>query len=101
MKSLTADILGEAALSSERLDLWGASPSDECTGNAWWGCERVGSGSNYLPPAYSARLRTVNSFTCKYCRVEVEAKLRVYKIEMSTLRYRLSQLLFFLSRFVL
>ena len=79
MKSLTADILGEAALSSERLDLWGASPSDQCTGNAWWGCERVGSGSNYLPPAHSARLRTVNSFTCKFCRVEVEAKLRVSK----------------------
>ena len=77
--SLTADILGEAALSRDRLDLWGASPSDQCTGNAWWGCERVGSGSNYLPPAHSARLRTVNSFTCKFCRVEVEAKLRVFR----------------------
>ena len=73
--SLTADILGEEALSRDRLDLWGAQPSDECTGNAWWGCERVGSGDNYLPPAYSARLRTAKSFTCRYCRVEVEAKL--------------------------
>ena len=28
-----------------------------------------------IKKAHSARLRTVNSFTCRYCRVEVEAKL--------------------------
>ena len=59
----------------ENSDLWGAAPSDLCTGNAWWGCDRVGSGTNYINPINSARLRTVNSFNIKYARLEIEAQL--------------------------
>lgn len=73
--TLTSDNYGEAFLTSGTLDIWGASPADQCTGNAYYGCSRSGNPSNLINPIQSARLRTVNSFTCKYCRVEVEAKL--------------------------
>merc|ERR1712136_444635 len=73
--TLTSDNYGEAFLTSGTLDLWGASPADQCTGNGFYGCSRSGNPSNLINPIQSARLRTVNSFSCKYCRVEVEAKL--------------------------
>jgi len=73
--TLTSDNYGEAFLSSGTLDLWGASPADQCTGNGFYGCSRGGSPTNLINPIQSARLRTVNSFSCKYCRVEIEAKL--------------------------
>lgn len=47
-----------------------------CTGNAFYGCERTAlAGGNYLNPIQSARIRTVNSFSFKYGRVEVVARL--------------------------
>ncbi|XP_033115117.1 beta-1,3-glucan-binding protein-like [Anneissia japonica] len=73
--TLTSDKYGESFLSSGVLSLWGASPADICTGNKFWGCERTGSSSNYLNPIQSARLRTVKSFSFKYGRVEVSAKM--------------------------
>lgn len=39
------------------MDLWGGSPADLCTSNAFYGCERQsGAGGNYLNPV-QARLR--------------------------------------------
>ncbi|XP_041475277.1 beta-1,3-glucan-binding protein-like isoform X3 [Lytechinus variegatus] len=73
--TLTEDLLGEGSVTSSRLDLWGASPANLCTGNAWWGCDRTGTADNILNPIQSARLRTVDSFSFKYGRLEVEAKL--------------------------
>ncbi|CAK8694096.1 unnamed protein product [Clavelina lepadiformis] len=73
--TLTADHYGESFLSSGTIDLWGGSPADFCTANAWWGCMRTGSASNYLNPVESARIRTVNSFAFKYGRVEIQAKM--------------------------
>jgi len=75
MPTTLADMKGESFLWSGHQDLWGAAPSDLCTGNAWWGCDRVGSGTNYINPINSARLRTVNSFNIKYARLEIEAQL--------------------------
>nr|XP_006815539.1 PREDICTED: beta-1,3-glucan-binding protein-like [Saccoglossus kowalevskii] len=57
--TLTADLYGESYLYNGRLDLWGASPADICTGNAWYGCERIGTTNDILNPIQSARLRTV------------------------------------------
>jgi len=58
------------------LSLWGASPADMCTGNAFYGCERnAGASGNVINPIQSARLRTVNGFSFKYGRVEIRAKL--------------------------
>ena len=59
-----------------RLDAWGASPADLCTGNAFYGCVRTsGAGGNILNPIKSARIRTAESFSFTYGKVEVRAKL--------------------------
>jgi hypothetical protein len=46
-----------------------------CTNPQDWGCERTGSATNLLNPINSARIRTVESFSFTYGRVEVRAKL--------------------------
>ncbi|CAG0924448.1 unnamed protein product, partial [Notodromas monacha] len=46
-----------------------------CTNAQFYGCMRIGSGDNYLNPTTSARLRTVNSFSFKYGKVEIRAKM--------------------------
>jgi len=58
------------------INIWGGSPSDTCTSNAFYGCERNAAASgNVINPVRSARLRTVNSFSFQYGRVEISAKL--------------------------
>ena len=42
---------------------------------SFYGCERVGDGSNIINPVSSARLRTAHSFAFTYGKVEVRAKL--------------------------
>jgi len=76
--TLTADRMGKQQVSGEipsTLDLWGGTPADVCTSNAFYGCSRGSGGGNVLNPIASARLRTVNSFSFKYGRLEIEAKL--------------------------
>ena len=75
--TLTADFIGESNLySGYTMDMWGASPADQCTGNAFYGCSRTaGGGGNILNPIQSARLRTAESFSFKYGRVEVSARV--------------------------
>jgi beta-glucanase (GH16 family) len=76
--TLTADTLGDQSLlwSGYTLELWGGTPADLCTSNAFYGCERAaGGGGNIIPPIQSARIRTVNSFSFKYGKLEVRAKL--------------------------
>jgi len=74
---LTAEAIGEDQLhNGYTLDLWGSSPANLCTGNAFYGCTRTaGAGGNILNPIMSARIRTVNSLNLKYGKVEVRAKL--------------------------
>lgn len=57
------------------MDIWGNDPASQCTGQAWYGCTRTSGAPNYLNPVQSARIRTAESFTFKYGRVEVRAKL--------------------------
>jgi len=74
--TLTADNIGQQNLNSGTLDVWGSTPANLCTGNAFYGCSRVGGGGgNIINPIQSARIRTVNSFTFTYGQVEVRAKL--------------------------
>ncbi len=77
--TLLSDIIGEDAVRAyHRLEIWGASPADLCTGNAFYGCERQSGpngGGNYLNPIVSARIRTAESFSFTYGKVEVRAKL--------------------------
>ena len=77
--TLLADDLpnGDADIrSGYTLNIWGGSPADLCTGNAFYGCNRMsGAGDNYLNPVKSARIRTAESFSFTYGKVEVRAKL--------------------------
>ena len=72
-----ADDIGDANVKSGyMMDLWGSVPGDYCTSNKFYGCTRTsGVGGNYLNPIKSAKLRTVQSFSFKYGRVEIRAKL--------------------------
>lgn len=78
--TLTAETLGEENVLGEkpfRYDMWGMWPSDACTSNAFYGCERMADAGAQLVinPVQSARLRTTGTFTFQYGRLEVEAKL--------------------------
>ncbi|CAG4937642.1 unnamed protein product [Colias eurytheme] len=73
--SLTSDQFGEHFLTSGLLNVEGGAPADRCTNPQWYGCERQGTPTNILNPIKSARLRTVNSFSFRYGRVEVRAKM--------------------------
>ncbi|KAI9496870.1 concanavalin A-like lectin/glucanase domain-containing protein [Zychaea mexicana] len=74
--TLTSDTIGEQYMrDGGRINLWSGEPSVSCTG-----CERVSgsaSGGNYLNPVQSARLRTIDSASIKYGKVEVRARLPV------------------------
>jgi hypothetical protein len=76
--TLTADRLGKSAVDGSiptTLELWGSCPADECTSAAFYGCSRASGGGNVLNPVQSARVRTAGTFSFKYGRLEVEAKL--------------------------
>ena len=74
--TFTQDAIGEQALRSGDVNIWGGSPADVCTSNAFYGCERNAAGSgNVINPIRSARLRSVQGFSFKYGRVEIKAKL--------------------------
>lgn len=61
--TLTEDTIGLDTLQHGSLDLWGGTPADYCTSNAFYGCSRSAAGSgNVLNPIQSARLRTAESF---------------------------------------
>ncbi|CAO1306523.1 unnamed protein product [Diamesa hyperborea] len=71
--SLTADEFTENFLRSGVMNLHGGAPADQCTNAQFWGCERQGTQNNIINPITSARI--LNSFSFKYGRVEVKAKM--------------------------
>ncbi|KAI9487416.1 MAG: concanavalin A-like lectin/glucanase domain-containing protein [Benjaminiella poitrasii] len=77
--TLTAETIGEAAvLNGGKISLYGGAPSVDCTDNSNYGCERVSmgsSGGSYLNPIQSARIRTLQSASIRYGKVEVKARL--------------------------
>jgi len=75
--TLLSDAIGEANVESGyTLDIWGLFPASLCTGNGFYGCSRSsGNGNNVLNPIQSARIRTAESFSFKYGKVEIRAKL--------------------------
>lgn len=52
----------------------GAHPGNLCTGNAFYGCQRQGTATNYVNVIQSARMRTAETFAFKYGRIEVRAQ---------------------------
>eukprot|EP00002_Diphylleia_rotans_P006527 TRINITY_DN15897_c0_g1_i1.p1 TRINITY_DN15897_c0_g1~~TRINITY_DN15897_c0_g1_i1.p1 ORF type:complete len:368 (-),score=59.01 TRINITY_DN15897_c0_g1_i1:132-1235(-) len=76
--TLTREKIGRENMMSMRMDMWGSYPANLCTGNAFYGCERIGGGGgNVLNPIQSARIRTAESFSFRYGRVEVRAKMPI------------------------
>lgn len=56
-------------------DVWGSTPADFCTANNFYGCSRTSDGNHYINPVMSAKVTTVQSFSFRYGRVEVKAKI--------------------------
>lgn len=74
--TLTSEFIGEQTMMTGSYNVWGGTPADQCTSNAFYGCERSAAGSgNYINPISSARVRTAESFGFTYGRVEVTAQL--------------------------
>jgi beta-glucanase (GH16 family) len=74
--TLSEDYIGTTTFRSGSVNIWGGGPADLCTGNQFYGCERNAAASgNVINPVRSARLRSAESFSFKYGRVEVKAKL--------------------------
>ena len=74
--TLTNDYIGDDGLYTSTQSIWGGSPADLCTSNAFYGCERSAlGGGTVINPVRSARLRTAESFSFKYGRVEISAKM--------------------------
>ena len=67
---LTEDKIGAANVrAGYDYNVWGGSPADQCTMNAFYGCERASDGNHYINPVMSGKLTTTNSFSMKYGRV--------------------------------
>ncbi|CAO1327040.1 unnamed protein product [Diamesa tonsa] len=77
--TLTSDMFGEDFLTSGTITI----PANVCTNAAFYGCQRSGTPDNILNPIRkhiinpirSGQIRTINSFSFKYGRVEVKAKM--------------------------
>ncbi len=73
---LTEDKIGQQNVrAGYTYDIWGSGPADYCTANFFYGCSRSSDGNHYINPVMSAKITTVDSFSFKYGRVEVKAKL--------------------------
>jgi len=73
---LTSSWIGDSAVTNGgTISLWGGAPGDQCTSNAFYGCERFSNGYNYLNPVMSARIRSARFLWFRYGKVEVRAKL--------------------------
>ena len=71
---MTVDAIGEYALHNGAVKIEGGAPSEMCTSNAFFGCERdTKLSGNIINPIRSARIRTLKAFNFKYGRVEVRA----------------------------
>ncbi|XP_074028638.1 beta-1,3-glucan-binding protein [Leptinotarsa decemlineata] len=73
--TLVADDFGNDFLYSGTLEISGGSPADECTNPQFYGCIRTGTATNIVNPIKSARIRSLHSFSFKYGKIEVKAKL--------------------------
>eukprot|EP00354_Favella_ehrenbergii_P003095 CAMPEP_0170456332 /NCGR_PEP_ID=MMETSP0123-20130129/4005_1 /TAXON_ID=182087 /ORGANISM="Favella ehrenbergii, Strain Fehren 1" /LENGTH=326 /DNA_ID=CAMNT_0010719781 /DNA_START=48 /DNA_END=1028 /DNA_ORIENTATION=+ len=74
--TLFKDNIGDAAMHTGDINIWGGTPAAACTSNAFFGCERNAAASgNVNNPIQSARLRTAGKFSFKYGKVEVKAQL--------------------------
>jgi beta-glucanase (GH16 family) len=67
----TASIYGEQYLKTARVVI----PPDQCTWSANYGCDRTGHPDHIINPIRSAKMDTSDSFSFKYGKMEIRAKL--------------------------
>ncbi|KAJ3144668.1 hypothetical protein HK101_002623 [Irineochytrium annulatum] len=77
--TFTSDLIGEGPmLNGGSIDLSGNSiDPNSCTDPGSYGCARSSNGANIINPIQSALIRSANSFSFRYGKVEVVAKLPV------------------------
>lgn len=74
--TLTNETFDDAFLTSGTLDLWGTSKATYCTSNRYnEGCFGKGTPENILNPIQSAGVKTEKSFSFKYGKIEVKARM--------------------------
>ena len=74
--TLTQENLGDTVLHSGDVNVWGGKYANECTSNAFYGCERNAAASgNVINPIQSARMRTAGKFSFQYGKIEIKAQL--------------------------
>ncbi|XP_071451804.1 beta-1,3-glucan-binding protein-like [Hetaerina americana] len=74
--TLTTDRLGnDFFLFAGELSLQSGEPGEKCTNHYNNGCYKRAFGASILNPVQSARIRTHNSFSFRYGKVEVRAKM--------------------------
>ncbi|KAJ3309534.1 hypothetical protein HDV04_005974, partial [Boothiomyces sp. JEL0838] len=72
--TLTADRIGlDTMLNGGTLDLW----SEGCTNNAFFGCVRQSNGRDIINPIQSAFIKTKNTVSMKYGKLEVRARMPI------------------------
>jgi beta-glucanase (GH16 family) len=67
----TASKFGENYLTSARVFI----PPDQCTWASEYGCDRTGSKDHIINPIRSTRMDTSDSFSFKYGKLEIRAKI--------------------------
>ena len=72
--TLTNDTYNNWFLTAGTLDLWGGG-TRTCTSNAYNGCKRTGTEEMIINPIQSAAITTQESFSFKYGKIEVRAKV--------------------------
>jgi beta-glucanase (GH16 family) len=50
-------------------------PPNECTNSEWYGCDRSGNGESIINPIRSGKLFSWDSFSFKYGKLEIRAKM--------------------------
>ena len=74
--TLTQDAIGLDTMMTGDVNIWGGQFGQQCTTNAFYGCERNAAASgNYINPIKSAKIRTAGKFFFKEGKVEVTAQL--------------------------
>lgn len=75
--TLTMDDYDEAFLWNGEINVDGGKPCDFCTNDLDDGCRKKGNADQIIKPIKSARIRSVNSFSFKYGKMEIKAKMPV------------------------
>ena len=64
--ALTSSVIGDTqVVNGYTYDIWGSSPANLCTGNAFYGCSRTSNGAHIINPIQSGRIHTAETFSFK------------------------------------